>query len=293
MKHFFAVAVRSTIMAACLLAVVASTASAATIRYDIPETAVYTVDNTEGIAKVTFNGCVTQGLQQTISFTTVLEGTSPGNATYKVLQDASDEGELPAATFNPATVAVTGESPQSIQTTLSFTLNEVSASGTVFRFKLDAEPGVGLGEGPGVMVDINCVQPAAFLAPSGVPPTAAKKPVPVVPVPTAVAGLKAGPARCIALRRVTLRAGQRSRVTVIVSTAQGRVNHAYVRIKGLGIRKSGFTNGRGLVAFSIKPTRAGTLVIQSNVCIGADRKAVLGAAAPKSGVAGAGAGITG
>lgn len=275
-----------------LLGATAPGAFAGTIRYTGDSTAQYTVDNEHGITKISFIGCVTQGKATTIAFNTVIEGSNSGTATYKVLQDQGDEGELPAVTFDPATVTITGSGEQTIATRLTFTLSQISPSGTVFRYKLEPEQGTGLGEGPGVMVDIDCVQPAAFVAPAG-PPIVAGKPVATVPVPTAVAGVRQGPARCIQLRRVTLRVGVRSRVVVIVTKNDMRVNRAYVRLIGPGLRRSAFTNGRGLAVFSIKPQRKGTLIIQSNVCVGADQKAVLGAAAPRATAGLGAAGFTG
>lgn len=270
-----------------MMLVTASSAFAATIRYDIPPSPAYTVDNKQGIAKVTFNGCVTQAAAQTLAFTTVIEGGTAGTAEYKVLQRESDEGELPAATFDPPSITVVGTGTQTFDTTLTFTLNQVSPSGTVFRFKLDPEEAIGLGEGPGVMVKIECVVPKAIVAPAG-PPVAGTTPVPMVPLVRPAAAMAQGPAPCIALRRVTLRAARRSTIHIVVRTAAGvRVNRAFVRIVGAGVRRSGFTNFQGVATFAVRPPRAGTLVIQSNVCIGADLKAVLGAAA---GASGAGAG---
>lgn len=265
----------------------AGTAFAGTIRYDISPSPAYTVDNASGITKIAYVGCVTQGVTQTISFTTVIDGGTPGTAEYKVLQDPSDEGALPAGTFNPSGVTVTGTGMQTFDTILSFTLDAISPSGTVFRFKLSPETSIGLGEGPGVMVSIDCVQPAAYVAPAG-PPIAGPTVVPTVPVPTAVAGVAAGPSRCVSMHRVTLRMNRSSRVNIVVRTTAGvRVNRAFVRITGPGVRMSRFTNAQGLATFNVRPTRRGYLVVQSNVCIGADRAVVLGVAAAATG-AGAG-----
>lgn len=270
-----------------VLLATSGSAFAGTIRYDIAPSPAYTVDNDSGIAKITYRGCVTQSAVQTVKFTTVIEGGTPGTAEYKVLQDPSDEGELPAGTFNPPSVTVTGTGEQTFNTTLSFTLKEISPSGTVFRFKLSPETAIGLGEGPGVMVIIECVQPKTLVAPAG-PPVAGTSEVPTVPVPTAVAGVAAGPSPCVSVHRVTLRVNRTSRLNIVVRTAAGvRVNRAFVRITGPGILMSRFTNAHGLVRFNVRPRRRGVIIVQSNVCIGADRTPVLGAFA---GATGAGTG---
>ena len=279
----------------CIAAVLATCGSAfaGSIMYDIAASPLYTVDNAQGIVKITYTGCVTQSQLQTVNFTTIIEGATAGSADYKVLQTATDHGELPTATFTPATVTVIGPAKQSVATKLTFTLSTVSTSGTVFRFKLGPESGIGLGEGPGVAVIINCVQPDALQSPAG-PPVAGGKVVPTVPVPTATAGVAAGPSSCVSIRRVTLRAHKRSRVVVVVRDAAGAlVQRAYVRITGPGIRKAAFTNAQGLAVFTVRPTRRGYLIIQSNVCAGADRTAVLGAFTAPIIVAGGGASFTG
>lgn len=266
----------------------APAAHAGTIKYQVAEQPGYfVVDNNTGIVKLTFVGCVTAGQRQTINFQTHTNVGQDSTATFKVLRE---EGEEPTSTFTPATVNLVRGPDQTFAVSLAFTLSTATDKTTTFRFKLDPASGEGLGEGAGVMVNIPCVQPKPFQAPAG-PPVTKAGPVAVVPVPSAVAGAAQGPARCVRIDRVTLRAGVRNRVVVRVTRQGQPVRRALVVLRGAGVDRRAFTNSNGRAIFEIKPRRKGTLFVQSNVCRGADRLAVLGAAA--SPVAGGGANFTG
>ncbi len=259
---------------------IAPAAMAGTIRYDIPETPAYTIDNEQGIVKVTYNGCVTAGARQTINFAMDTMASNDATVAFKVLKE---EGEEPVSSFDPSTVALTKNTDQTFAVALSFTLNEPSSQRTTFRFKLDPENGAGLGQGPGVMVRIPCVLAAP--APGGGFATApaGDSGAPAQPMPTA--GVLAAPssplaqraARCISTpRRVRLRAGERSLLAVRIKSNEQNVRNALVRVTLPGGRAvTRRTGSDGIAQFMVRPTRSGRAVIQSDVCFGASRAAVL------------------
>ena len=258
---------------------IAPAAMAGTIRYDVPETPAYTIDNEQGIVKVTYNGCVTAGARQTIDFAMNTMASNDATVAFKVLKE---EGEEPVSSFDPSTVALTKNADQTFAVALSFTLNEPTSKRTTFRFKLDPENGAGLGEGPGVKVTISCVLAAP--APGGGFATApAAGGAPAQPMPTA--GVIAAPssplaqraARCISTpRRVRLRAGERSLLAVRINSNEQNVSNALVRVTLPGGRAvTRRTGSDGIAQFMVRPNRSGRAVIQSDVCFGASRAAVL------------------
>jgi hypothetical protein len=86
-------------------------------------------------------------------------------------------------------------------------------------------------------------------------------------------------ARCVAVRRVRLTIRRRSTVSVTVRTSGTAVRNALVRLSGAGVNTTKRTGARGRVTFSVRPSRRGTLLVETNVCGGADRLAVASAAA--------------
>lgn len=258
----------------------APAAQAGTIRYDIAETPAYSVDNEQGIVKVTYNGCVVAGERQTISFAMVTNASNDATVGFKVLKE---EGEEPVSAFDPATVALTKGADQTFAVVYSFTLGTPTDQRTTFRFKLDPENGAGLGEGPGVMVSIPCVLAAppttggfaTVEQPGGTP-----APVPTSGVLAGVqSGVAQGAARCIATpRSVRMRAGERTRLDVVISTNGQRIRNALVRVTLPGGRQIRIRTGlNGISRFTLRPTRSGRAVIQSDVCFGARRVTVLAA----------------
>lgn len=254
----------------CVMAVLlfaAPAAMAGTIRYDIAESPAYTIDNDEGIVKVTYNGCVTAGARQTIDFTMNTNASNDATVGFKVLKE---EGEEPISSFDPSTVTLNKNTDQTFAVVLAFTLNDPTGQRTTFRFKLDPENSAGLGEGPGVMVDIPCV-----LAAPG--PGGSALSVPTSGVLAAPSSAQArGTARCISVpRRVRLRAGEQSRLAVVIRTNGQTVQNALVRVTLPGGRSfKRRTGSDGVATFTLRPTRSGRAVIQSDVCFGALRSAV-------------------
>jgi hypothetical protein len=160
--------------AACALVpllALSSPAAAGTLRYDIPSSPAYTVDNQQGIAKVTFNTCATAGQAQTLSFSVVTEvtGGNSGTATFKIMQA---DGPL---AFNPSQV-VLAPGTQRTDVVATITAPTATQHGAAFRFKFAPPPGVGIGEGPGVMVRIACVLAAGRTACPAPAATAAQNP---------------------------------------------------------------------------------------------------------------------
>jgi hypothetical protein len=83
-------------------------------------------------------------------------------------------------------------------------------------------------------------------------------------------------APCIAVpAQLRVRARERTTVRVRVSEEGERIETALVRIIGPGIRRRKVTNQNGVAIFRVRARRSGTLVIQSDRCIGADRVSVL------------------
>lgn len=254
-------------LAAVLLGalVFAQTAMAGTIRYTVEASPLYTIqDNGNGIVKVNYNGCVTAGERQTLRFQIVTNVSGDSNATFNVLRE---EGAAPTATFDPASVFLRKGADQTFNVALGFTIAEENNDTTTFRIKLDPESGEGLGEGAGIMVNIPCVLPARSGSQASFPSTSS---------PQSRRG-----APCVATRAVRLRAGSRRTIVVRVTTSGQRIARALVRVTGPGINRTLRTDSRGEATFRVRPTRRGTVFVQSEVCIGADRLAVLGAVAPR------------
>jgi hypothetical protein len=77
--------------------------------------------------------------------------------------------------------------------------------------------------------------------------------------------------------RLSVRARELTVVRVRVREDGQQVEGALVRISGPGFVKRAVTNSGGSAVVRVRATRAGTLVVQSNRCLGADRVRVLGA----------------
>ncbi len=245
--------------------VLAPAAMAGTIRYTVAANPAFTVqDNGSGIVKVTYNGCVTAGERQNLAFQIVTNVSQDSNATFSILRE---EGENPTATFNPASVALRKGQDQTFDVALGFTLAEENNNATTFRIKLDPESGEGLGQGAGIMVKIPCVIPARAAGGQTFPAT------------TSPQASRSAP--CIATRPVRLRVGARRTLVTRVTTSGQRIAGAFVRVTGPGISRTLRTNSQGVATFRVRPTRRGTVFVQSNVCVGADRVAVLAAFAPR------------
>ena len=243
-------------LAAISLMAFAPSAAAGTIRYDVVASPAYTIeDNGNGIVKVTYNGCVTAGVRQTLRFALVTNVSEDSNATFSILRE---EGTAPTATFTPSSVFLRRGPEQRFDASLSFSLPSENNDVTTFRIKLDPESGEGLGQGAGIMVSIPCV--------IGARP---------IPAPSTTSGQ----APCV---RVISRRGSRARtpnaIRVRVTSGANRVGGATVRIRGAGASASGRTNGAGEAVIRVRPRRRGTLFIQANVCGGADRLGVRAAA---------------
>lgn len=81
-----------------------------------------------------------------------------------------------------------------------------------------------------------------------------------------------GNARCVSVpQRLSVRAGEVTVVRVRVREGDTRVTGALVRISGPGFAKRARTNAGGSAVIRVRPKRSGTLVIQSDRCLGADR----------------------
>lgn len=119
--------------------------------------------------------------------------------------------------------------------------------------------------------------------PVSVPPVAAPpaggvagKTFKLVPVTSKLA---AKDAPCVSVpKRLSVRAGELTMIRVRVRKEPGHtLAGAIVRITGPGFVKKLTTDAKGEAIFKLRSKRAGTLVIQSNRCLGADRVGVLGA----------------
>lgn len=277
------------IAAACTIAtclVAAPAAYAGTINYTIEPSPAFTIqDNGNGIVKVTYNGCVTAGERQTLLFTLMTNVSADSNATFSILKE---EGIAPGAVFNPPSVFLQKGQTQTFNSALGFTFDAANNDLTTFRIKLDPESGEGLGQGAGVMVSVPCIL-AAAAAPA---PTGTTAPPPSQPTagffPAVTSQQAAPPARCISTpTNLRLRAGETSRVRVVVRSGSGQtLQGALVRATYPGATQRKRTDANGVATFSIRARRAGRLVLQSDVCFGADRVRVLAARA----VGGAGTG---
>ena len=119
------------------------------------------------------------------------------------------------------------------------------------------------------------VAPATGTVTATAPPKPAVKKYPLVPVNSRSARPDA---RCVSVpARLRVRARERTTVRVRVGTDDQPARNAVVRITGPGFVKRVRTNKQGIATVRVTPSRRGTLVIQSNRCLGADRVTVLGA----------------
>ncbi len=240
--------------------VFAPAAMAGTIRYTVAANPLYSIqDNGNGIVKVTYNGCVTAGARQTLGFKTVTNVSADANATFNVLKE---EGAAPVASFNPPSVFLTKGANQSFDVVLSFTIDDVNNGITAFRIKLDPASGEGLGQGPGIMVKIPCVIPAAA----------------AFPAPKS----SLGAAPCVTVKQLRVRAGERSTIRVRVRANGQNIGGSLVRLRGAGLSVQKRTGSDGVAQFRVRPRKKGTIYVQSNTCVGADRVSVLGARKSKS-----------
>lgn len=267
-KSFFKVAPLTLLM----LALFATPALAGTIRYDVPESSAYTTDgNDTGVVKVEYTSCVVAGATQQFVFNSTVDGSNDGTATWELIGN-TEPGT--SASFDPPTVEVRKGEETVSETTLSFTPNTVNGPDVDYRIQLDGEPG--LGNGPGIMVKFACIVPAAGTTPSG-----------GLPAPTVAAAI--GNAPCLTTALIggrKLRAGERRRVRVRVTSDGDPVLNAFVRARGAGVRVTGRTNGDGFVTLVVRAKKKGKVFFQTNACAGADRRGVRaafnagGAAAP-------------
>jgi uncharacterized repeat protein (TIGR01451 family) len=84
-----------------------------------------------------------------------------------------------------------------------------------------------------------------------------------------------GDARCISTpTRLSIRARERTVVRVRVREDGAAAETALVRVLGPGISRRKVTNANGVATFRVRAERSGTLVIQSDRCLGADRVTV-------------------
>ena len=273
-------------VAACLIA--APAASAGTIRYTIEPSPAYTIqDNGNGIVKVTYNGCVTAGERQTLLFDLATSVSGDATAIFNILKE---EGDTPTATFTPPSVPLQKGVDQTFDVALSFGLEQANNDRTTFRIKLDPESGEGLGQGAGILVSIPCVlaAPPAQSAPAGTAPAGAAPgdaPGPLTAptlgqFPTVLGAQAKAPSACVAVaKRLRLRAGETTNVRVTVITNGQRISGARVRATYPGAVQIKRSDATGVVNFRVRPRRAGQLIVQSDVCFGADRVSVLGARA--------------
>ncbi len=262
-------------------------AMAARITYGVTPSPSFTVeDNGNGIVKVTYNGCVTAGARQTLSFAMTTQVDRSATAELKVLKE---EGQDPVTTITPNPVNLVAGPAQNIPVTLAFALPSANNGVTTFRFKLDPANGTGLGEGPGIMVRIACVLAPApsptVLATAPAPATAAATPVPTrAAFPTTGSALAATPARCISVpRSLRVRARRTTRLRIHVHANGQNIRNALVRVTlPGGKRYFRRTNADGIARLFVRPGRSGTLVIQADTCFGAERLTVRRAPARRS-----------
>lgn len=239
--------------------VCAPTALAGTVGYTISQSPSYSIqDNGNGIVKVTYAGCVTAGVRQTLAFKMVTNVSGDANATFTVLKE---EGNAPVTSFNPSSVFLAKGAPQSFDVALSFTLNDANNGITTFRIKLDPASGEGLGQGAGIMVKIPCVVPAHTAFPA--PQSQNQRGAPCLAV--------------LQVQKVRLRAGERSTVRVRVRANNQNIQGSVVRVRGAGVSEKMRTGSDGVARFLVRPRRAGTIYLQTNTCTGADGLHVLGA----------------
>ena len=273
-----AVAVCAT-LGTCLAA--APAASADAVRYSVaPNPSLYTVkDNGNGLIKVSYLGCVTAEQAQNLQFTFSSDVSKDAHATFKLLQV---KGTEPTPIFTPPDVNLVAGDTQEHTATLAYTFATPTQTSTAFRVKLEPDNGSGLGQAAGVEVDVPCILAPAIAPPApNAPPTATPPAAPATPtagfIPPPTTVLARRGARCIATpETLRLRAGETSIVRVTVRSVDGRrLNGALVRATYPGGRQDERTGTDGTATFRIKARRAGTLVLQSEVCFGADRRRVL------------------
>jgi hypothetical protein len=264
--------------AVLLVLVIAPQAMAGRITYNVGPGSQYTVkDNGNGIVKLTYNGCVTAGARQTLSFVMTTTVSRDGAATFKVLKA---EGQDPTIVFSPNPVNLVRGSAQSFNIALAFTLPSANNGVTTFRIKLDPSSGEGLGEGPGIMVRVPCVlaaapQPATLAHElTAAPGDAAAQAVPTVGAfPAIGSSLARRPAPCISMpQRLRVRARHATRLSIRVHANGQDISGALLRLTLPGgaklFRRTGID---GIADRFVRPSRSGTLVIQSDVCFGAQR----------------------
>lgn len=270
-------------IAGCLIA--APAASAGTINYTVDTSPAFTIqDNGNGIVKVTYNGCITAGERQELLFDLATSVSGDATAIFNVLKE---EGEAPTTTFTPPSVLLQKGVAQTFDVALSFGVDQANNDRTTFRIKLDPESGEGLGQGAGIMVSIPCVLAAPPAEPAPAAPGAAPGDAPgplTAPTlgqfPTVMGAQAKAPSACVAAaRRLRLRAGESTNVRVVVSTNGQRISGARVRATYPGAIQIKRSDANGVVNFRVRPRRAGRLVLQSDICFGADRVSVLGARA--------------
>lgn len=238
------------------------------ITYNVGPGPQYTVkDNGNGNVKLTYNGCVTAGARQTLNFVMTTTVSRDGAATFKVLKA---EGQNPTLVFSPNSVNLVQGSAQSFNIALAFTLPSANNGVTTFRIKLDPSSGEGLGEGPGIMVRVPCVLADA---PPGAGGTATQAIPTVGAFPAIGSSLARPPAPCISMpQRLRVRARHTTRLSIRVHANGQDISGALLRLTLPGgaelFRRTGID---GIADRFVRPSRSGTLVIQSDVCFGAQR----------------------
>jgi hypothetical protein len=270
-------------LAAGLLA--ATPALADRISYSVAPGAGYTVTaegGGNGIVKVTYTTCPAAGAATSFPLTVSTPGS--GTASAVILKDEGD-GTM---TVTPATVTFKGNSATVKVTIVPQT---PGPNGPAFRLKFKGTPG--LGEGPGVMVKINCVAapPVTPKTPTPAPKTPAPKtPTPDSPAPTttvitvptttpqpAFGVLSFKTSRCVALpRSFRVHLGESATLSITVRQAGSRVAGALVRVfvpgRHVVVHR---TNSQGVAVFRVRPGHRGTVIVQSNRCAGTARVHVL------------------
>ena len=79
---------------------------------------------------------------------------------------------------------------------------------------------------------------------------------------------------CLRVTRGRLTVRRRTTVTTIVRSGGRPVEGAGVRASGAGVRREARTDANGRARLSVRPTRRGTVRVETSVCAGADRLAV-------------------